>query len=180
MIYVRAAKPQKSKKSYLHKGTLRREESFSPREKEREKASCILFYSPAYAPLSAASASPVRTLVCHLRGKPVYAFCEPRLGEECWFLRYIPLGNLTYIIIRGWADCAWKLSLVQVTRNCLQPFLTPLTWDYVRVFERDRASGNHSMSILNRALLNLIISCVSYRFHLKYLIWIHKGELCIY
>jgi len=32
-----------------------------------------------------------------------------RLREECWFLRYIPLGNLTYIIIRMRADYARKL-----------------------------------------------------------------------
>lgn len=105
-----------------------------------------------YAPLSAAFASPVRTLVCHLRGKPVYAFCEPRLREECWFLRYI-LGNLTYIIIRMDEPTVLQNSLAHASYTKLSlVFLTRwygITLKYSRKILRFE---NHLMPILNRAL----------------------------
>lgn len=134
MIYVRAAKPQKSKKSYLHKGTRRREESFLARELRASS-----FILPVCSFIRGVRVSRSHARVCHLRGKPVYAFCEPRLREECWFLRYI-LGNLTYIIIRVDELTVLQTSLAHASYTKLSLSLfNPLTWNYIELLEENIA-----------------------------------------
>lgn len=95
---------------YTKEHASRREESFSP----RERASCILLYSPACSFIRRVRVSRSHARVPFTRQNRFALFAQPRLREECWFLRYIPLGNLTYIITRGWAG----LCLKTLSRPC--------------------------------------------------------------
>lgn len=149
MIYVRAAKPQKSKKSYLHKGTLRREESFLAREL---RASSFILPVCSFIRRVRVSRSHARVPFTRQTGLRFLRASTSR--RMLIFAIYTWEPNLHHYPC-GWADYASKLSLARASYTKLfLAFLARWHGHYItlKYSRKIMRFGNYLMSILNRAL----------------------------